>query len=131
MEMLVDEVYQKQITENMSSQNPGPEMEKPARCKRIDKRGDSKKGGERMSLKIQKISSRGNRTEFGDETSFIARSGFSVILRLTDLHESENSREWMNVRICQVRKDAVRRRQEFAVVGKPQWFVCLAYFVRC
>jgi hypothetical protein len=73
MDILVDELYQIQKTENMSSQNPGPEREKPARCIRIEKRGASKKGRERMSLKIEKNASRGNRTEFGDERSFIAQ----------------------------------------------------------
>jgi hypothetical protein len=57
MEMLVDELHRIQKTENMSSQNPGPEREKSARCKRIDKRGDSKKVRERMSLKIEKLPS--------------------------------------------------------------------------
>jgi hypothetical protein len=57
MEMLVDEVYRIQKTENMSSQNQEPGREKSARCKRIDKRGDSKKVRERMFLKIEKISS--------------------------------------------------------------------------
>jgi hypothetical protein len=64
----------------MNSQNPGPEREKPARCKRIDKRGGSQKVREIMPLKIEKISSRGNRTEFEDGRSFIARRRFSPIL---------------------------------------------------
>jgi hypothetical protein len=64
----------------MSSQTPGPEREKPRRCKRIDKRGDSKKVREIMPLKIEKNSSRGNRNEFGDGRSFIARRRSSTIL---------------------------------------------------
>jgi hypothetical protein len=64
----------------MSSQNPGPEREKPARYKRIDKRGGSKKVREIMPLKIERNSSRGNRTEFGDGRSFIARRRSSPIL---------------------------------------------------
>jgi hypothetical protein len=44
-------------------------------------------------------------------------------------HESENPGEWRNVTTCQVRKDAVRRRQEFAVAGKPQGRLRLAYLV--
>jgi hypothetical protein len=80
MEMPGDEVYSIRKTENMNSQNPGPEREKPARCKRIDERGDSKKLREIMSLKIEKNSGRGNRTEFGDGRSFIARRRSSPIL---------------------------------------------------
>jgi hypothetical protein len=65
-----------------------------------------------MALKIEKNSSRGNRTEFGGGRSFIARRRSSPILwfDLKKSGESENSGEWRNVRTCQVRKDAVRRR---------------------
>jgi hypothetical protein len=80
MKMPADEVHQIRKTENMSSQNPGPESEKPARCKRIDKRGDPKKVREIMSLKIEKNSCRGNQTEFGDGRSFIAWRRSSPIL---------------------------------------------------
>jgi hypothetical protein len=64
----------------MNPQNPGPEREKPARCKRIDKWGGSQKVREIMSLKIEKNTSRGNRIEFGDGRSFIARRRSSPIL---------------------------------------------------
>jgi hypothetical protein len=80
MEMPGDEGDRIRKTENMSSQNPGPERENPARCKRIDKQGGSKKAREIMPLKIEKNSSRGNRTEFGDGRSFTAWRISSPIL---------------------------------------------------
>jgi hypothetical protein len=52
----------------------------PARYKRIDKRGGSQKVRKIMPLKIEKNSSRGNRTEFGDGRSFIVRRGTSPLI---------------------------------------------------